>query len=236
MSKRLTLKYLPFAWSGLVLTVIVFAILGSIVRGDPCLLLKKWGISVDVFAMTMHEIGLLLGLVVTIHLLSKRGVKISDLGMKGGLKATWIAYAVAGFVVAMLLYPAIEAITRVVGIGMFWWSEERFVYSSLMDWCLVIIVAVLLAPIVEELFFRGYLLTAFLERIGSVPLAICISSLVFASIHALIGPGAMIFIFLWSLIPSYLYLRTGSLYPAILMHALNNIFAYMIIPALLQPY
>ena len=118
---------------------------------------------------------------------------------------------------------------------MFWWGEGRFVYSSLIDWCLVLVAAVVLAPVIEELFFRGYILTAFLERTNSTLLAVCLSSLVFMSIHALIGPGTMIYIFLWSLIPSYLYLRTGSLYPAILMHALNNVLAYMVIPALLQP-
>jgi len=233
MSGRLTLRYLPFAWSGLALTTLAFAALGSAVRGDPCPLIRSWGLSVDVFAMTMHEAGLALGLAATLRLLSKRGMGLSDLGMKGGFSATWAAYAVAGFAAAMLLYPAVEAATRAVGVGMFWWGEGRFAYSSLADWCLVLITAVALAPVVEELFFRGYLLTAFLERTGSAPLAVCASSLVFTSIHALIGPGAMVYIFLWSLIPSCLYLKTGSLYPAVLMHALNNVVAYLIIPALL---
>ena len=31
---------------------------------------------------------------------------------------------------------------------------------------------------------------------------------------------------------SYLYLRTSSVYPAVLMHAFNNAFAYVIIPVL----
>jgi len=233
MSKRLTLRYLPFAWSGLAFTTLAFMALGSAVRGDPRPLIESWGLSIDAFAMALHEVGLFLGLVATLRLLSKKGVRLPDLGMKRGFRTPWAAYAVAGFAAAMLLYPAVEAVTRAVGVGMFWWGEGRFAYSSVVDWCLVSVTAVVLAPVVEELFFRGYLLTAFLERTGSAPLAVCASSLVFTSIHALIGPGAMVYIFLWSLIPSYLYLRTGSLYPAVLMHALNNVAAYLIIPALL---
>ena len=233
MSRRLPLKYLPFAWSGLIFIALVFVFLGAMVRGDPRPLLKEWGVSVDVFAMTAHEIGLLFGVVITLRLLLKKGGRLSDLGVKSGFKAVWAVYAVAGFAVAILLYPVVEVVTRTVGVEMLWWSEERLVYSSPMDWCLVSITAVVLAPIVEEIFFRGYLLTAFLERTRSAPLAVFTSSLVFTSIHILIGPGVMIYIFLWSLIPSYLYLRTGSLCPAVLMHALNNVVAYVIIPALL---
>ena len=95
------------------------------------------------------------------------------------------------------------------------------------------IATILMAPVIEEPFFRGYLLTALLKKMGSAPMAVCLASLIFMSVHVLMGPGILIYVFLWSLIPSYLYLRTGSLYPAMLMHALNNIFAYVVLPALL---
>ena len=233
MPKHLSLRYLPLTWSGLAFVTLVFAFLGSIVRGDPRPLLEKWGVSIDVFAMTMHEIGLLLGMFITLQQLSARGVKMIDLGIKRVFKTVWIIYALVGFATAMLLYPVIETIMEMIGIKMLWWNEEGLTYSSLTDWCLVTISATIIAPIVEELFFRGYLLTAFLEKIRNTPLAVCMSSLVFTSIHVFIGPGMMIYIFLWSLIPSYLYLKTGSLYSSILMHALNNAFAYLILPMFL---
>jgi len=232
MMRHLTLRYLPLAWSGLAFTALVFAFLGSIVRGDPSILLKEVGISIDVFAMTTHEIGLLIGTAITLYSLSKREVGLPELGLKNGLKAVWIAYAVVGFTVAMLLYPVVEGLIRWIGAKMLWWDTEELSYSSTAEWCLMSIVAVVLAPVVEELFFRGYLLTSLLEKMRSKALAVCASSLVFTSIHAFIGPGMMVYIFLWSLIPSYLYLRTGSLYPAVLMHAFNNAFAYVIIPVL----
>jgi len=108
---------------GLALTVTVFALLGFMVRGDLRLLLEEWGVSVDAFAIALHEAGLLIGLVVTLHFLLKREVNVSNLGMKNGFEEAWIAFAVAGFLVAMLLYLAIEASARVIGIEMFWWVK-----------------------------------------------------------------------------------------------------------------
>ena len=229
--KHLTLKYLPLAWCGLALAIVVLTPLT--IEGDIHSALGAWGISFDTLAMMLHEVGLLAGTAITLRLLSRRGVRASDLGVGGTIKASWIAYAIGGFILAVFLYPAVGALAQAVGLSMFWWGDGRFEYRSPLDWCLAVIAAILMAPVIEELFFRGYLLTALLGRVGSAPTAVCLASLVFMSIHVLMGPGILIYVFLWSLIPSYLYLRTGSLYPAMLMHALNNIFAYVVLPALL---
>ena len=231
-AKRLTLRYFPLAWSGIALAIVVLAPLTAM-WGDVASVLSVYGLSFDSFAMMLHELGLLVGLAITLRFLSRRGIGMSDLGLGTGIRASWIAYAIGGFIIAIFLYPAVEAIVRAIGVGMFWWGDGRFKYLSALDWCLAVVAAVLMAPVIEEIFFRGYLLRAFLERTENAPAAICLSSLVFMSVHALMGPGILIYVFLWSLIPAYLYLRTGSLYPAMLMHALNNVFAYVVLPALL---
>jgi len=64
---------------------------------------------------------------------------------------------------------------------------------------------------------------------GIVSMAFLTSSSIFASIHVLIGPRTP-HIFLWSLIPSYLYVKISSLYPSIMMYLINNIFAYLVLP------
>lgn len=76
----------------------------------------------------------------------------------------------------------------------------------------------LLAPIVEEIIFRGIILNT-LRRFGD-SFALLISSLLFAMIHMnlLQGPNA----FLMGLVIGYFTLCSGSLWVGILIHAINN--------------
>ena len=78
---------------------------------------------------------------------------------------------------------------------------------------------VILAPIVEEFVFRGVFLTRFAAK-TSMWGGILISSLMFGVLH-LDFVGA----FLFGIIASLLYLRTGNLLLPILLHMLNNTLA-----------
>ena len=81
-----------------------------------------------------------------------------------------------------------------------------------------IFVGGLLAPIVEELVFRGMLYRAWERQWGWFPAAIA-SSLVFALVH----PAVYIAQFLGGLILVCIYRRTGSLRAAIIVHAVTNV-------------
>ena len=81
------------------------------------------------------------------------------------------------------------------------------------------LVVVLIAPFVEELVYRGVLYRAFRDRAG-VPLAIAGSAFLFAITHfepdhflALAAIGAVL---------AWVFERTGSLWPAIAVHAVYN--------------
>jgi len=89
------------------------------------------------------------------------------------------------------------------------------------------LVVVSLGPLVEELLFRGALLSALLRRMHA-GWAIAISSLLFACVH-LPDLG-----FLWYAVPNlallaaalaWLRLRSGSLWPAVVAHGVNNLLA-----------
>jgi len=84
----------------------------------------------------------------------------------------------------------------------------------------------------EEIIFRGYVLTVFLQKGCKTFIALLLSAFVFASIHYAFGPGLMLYILFWTFIPSLLYLKFKSLYPAMLMHSLNNLLVYIILPLL----
>jgi len=72
----------------------------------------------------------------------------------------------------------------------------------------------------EELLFRGYLLRAFSHR-SPAWLAVGVTAVLFGAIHmnALQGAGA----FLIGLYLGFLVVRTGSLWPAVVAHGLNNL-------------
>lgn len=82
-----------------------------------------------------------------------------------------------------------------------------------------VLALVVVAPLTEELLFRGLILRGFLKRY-SVRKAILVSALLFGLIH--MNPwqalgGGIIGVFL-----GWLYVRTGSLVPCIAAHAVNN--------------
>lgn len=100
----------------------------------------------------------------------------------------------------------------------------------------LILAAVVLAPVTEELMFRGVLLRA-LERWGK-RLALVVSSLVFSVVHVLGLDMAMLWqsavvvlppIFILGLILAWLTQRTGRLGPAIFLHSGWNLLAAFVL-------
>ena len=83
----------------------------------------------------------------------------------------------------------------------------------------------LLAPVCEELVFRGAILRALLHWTPRHWVAIAISALLFALIHA--NPAQMPHAFIIGLLLGWLYYRTDSIVPGIVYHWINNSIAYI---------
>ena len=92
-------------------------------------------------------------------------------------------------------------------------------HQSLWDRLSVILIAVVAAPLTEELIFRGCLY-GILRQIGGKFVAIAVSSLLFALIHGHAPSLAGLIILSVGL--SLLYEKTGSLWAPILLHAAFN--------------
>ncbi|MDI6817412.1 MAG: type II CAAX endopeptidase family protein [Actinomycetota bacterium] len=91
---------------------------------------------------------------------------------------------------------------------------------------IAVLMVVVLAPIVEELFFRGFLYQALRQRWGA-NVAIVASGVLFSLAHFslyLLVPIAVIGFAL-----AYLYERTDSLGPPIILHALNNLISVVVV-------
>ena len=83
----------------------------------------------------------------------------------------------------------------------------------------------ILTPIVEEVVFRGFVLDVASERYGDW-FAIFISALLFALVH--LEAISVINAFIGGLIYGYVRIRTGSLWPSIILHFLWNTHLYLI--------
>lgn len=84
---------------------------------------------------------------------------------------------------------------------------------------LVLLGLVILPPLVEETVFRGVLIERFAVK-WSLSVGIVVSAILFGILHAdPVGAGV------FGVITALLYLRTGSLWPGILIHGVNNLVA-----------
>ena len=80
--------------------------------------------------------------------------------------------------------------------------------------------AAVVAPVCEELLFRGYLLPRLIAQRGSPAVAVLLSSLLFAALHQHLG--SLLPLFAVSTACSLAYLATGSLLAPIALHAAVN--------------
>lgn len=97
-------------------------------------------------------------------------------------------------------------------------TPERWDSSRAGQYAANALVVALLGPVVEELLYRGAGLSLFL-RFG-LPAAVLITALPFALGHGLIRTIPALLLF--GVVIALLRLRTGSIYPAILVHCAFN--------------
>jgi membrane protease YdiL (CAAX protease family) len=137
---------------------------------------------------------------------------------------------------ACVVYWLADTLLPSIGIPMRWHTSgsSRIVLASTFDIVLTVVFAVVIGPAVEEIVFRGYVLTAVLQRWRSAVPAVLVAGLVFTSVHLWLGPGVVLFILVWSVLPSWLFIKYKSLYPAILFHPINNAIAYLAVPLWLK--
>ena len=100
--------------------------------------------------------------------------------------------------------------------------QELGVDESNVALVFVAILVCVLAPIAEELFFRGFCFTALRRRLGMLPAAAA-TGIIFGAIH--LGGTEVEFVvplMVFGFMLCLLYVWTKSIVPCIVLHALNN--------------
>jgi membrane protease YdiL (CAAX protease family) len=104
-------------------------------------------------------------------------------------------------------------------------EDEYLIFEHLMNNNITSFILVcIIAPLTEEVLFRGIILSGFLKNY-SVNHAIILSAVLFAIFHFTIIQLPVTFIMGCFL--GWLYVRTGSLIPSIFAHALYNFCAIL---------
>ena len=165
----------------------------------------------------MHDhliwIQLLYALLLTAHLLGWKYVKRSDFSL---------SFPHTGKVL-------LTSVVFIIGMGC--WTNylteltelpDRFAdeFRMLMNHPIGIFSIVIMAPLMEELLVRGGMQGHLMRKWKNPLWAIVVSSLIFGLIHG--NPAQSFFAFILGLVFGWVYYRTGSLLPCMLMHFINN--------------
>lgn len=92
-------------------------------------------------------------------------------------------------------------------------------------------VGAIVAPLVEEIFFRGFLFQGFRQKYGWLP-ALLLSSALFSLAH--LDPVSLIPTFILGCVLAYVYHRSNSVWPGIIFHAAINSFSLCAVYTLSQ--
>lgn len=134
-----------------------------------------------------------------------------------GAIVSGVGWGVLAWLMATLVAAAVVLLLERIGIEPEPQAAERAI--AMLDPWLVILAVVILAPVAEEIFFRGVVFNALLRE-GGRRWAFIGSSVLFAIIH--ISLVALLPIFLLGLALAWIYRRTDNLLAPIAMHATVN--------------
>jgi membrane protease YdiL (CAAX protease family) len=234
----LRIEWLPLAWLRTVMLVLtLYAILPAVSLNLHKIgsRLKLWELNVYYFIIVFWE---LVAVAILFYLLRSNKIPLNAVGLSGGLSLEGVLYTIGGVVVGGLLYPVVQTLIKSLGWDMFWrrredrdWFPRTSKYlTKKPGFISMFLIVVICIPILEEIIYRGYVLSVLLQHLDSTFIAFVLTSLIFASIHCLAGIGFMLYIFLGTFVSSFLYWRLGNIYPCILMHSANTLIGEIVIP------
>jgi membrane protease YdiL (CAAX protease family) len=134
-----------------------------------------------------------------------------------------------GFILFGLLASILATIIGVIIFSVLWegFGIELFrpkvpitiCMASRIGWLMEAFATVLIAPVLEELYFRGILFRWLASRAGLL-LGVVVSSIIFSAIHH--NDGGFFSRALSGAVLAILVVKTGSLWPSIAVHAIGN--------------
>lgn len=242
MSKKIIQKYIKIplkslgyvGWTGLAIFGGGSLLLGLAIRTLTPDVFQIWLSSTAVGSMVGYALSFTVAtLVVLLPYKAIKKLSWTQLFEKIGLKkpptlemAAWALF-VWGlfFVTSIVVVMVVQALLP--GVDM---SESQDVgFSSVAgfgDKIAAFVALVVLAPVLEEVIFRGFLYGRLRENYGVI-ISSVVTSLVFGLAHMQVNVGIVVFVL--SLFMCYLRERFDSVWPTVLLHALKNGLAFVLL-------
>ena len=131
----------------------------------------------------------------------------------------YVVYIAAALLIAALLNPEQEDVTRELGV-------DEGAFGAIAAGLLIVVAA----PLSEEIFFRAFLFAG-IRRSGGFLLGALVSSGIWGLFHYT-GPDSwpvILQLAIFGVVLAWLYERTGSIWPPIAVHAFNNAVAFAVL-------
>jgi membrane protease YdiL (CAAX protease family) len=187
------------------------------------------GLTAGTFVIAALSTDIPMLLIVYVRLIMPGAVTWSELGLKPLPLDYVLRVGLAAGLAGLVVIDIIGSLLAQVGLRPNQLEQFQFVLTEgPAAFVLLLVAAGIIAPFVEELFFRGFLFGLYRRR-QPLWLAYLGTSLLFTVLH--LEPNRMtvpqmaglsVGIFLLAMMLAWLYQHTGSLYPAMLAHAVNN--------------
>jgi membrane protease YdiL (CAAX protease family) len=209
----------------------LFAAIGIVVLNIAALLIAFWwnapimdnGAVLALFVI-IQDLVVVIGAILFSVLRYRVGV--DRLGLRRFDVATGLSLSVMLFFLSYVIRICFVFTMMLLGVQL--QPQEVLTRLDVTGWTffLTFFSAAILAPVAEEIFFRGFLYGGLRARIGPIG-AMMVSTVFFSALH--FSLDAFVPILVLGLCLAWLYERTGSLYPGMLLHAMNNAVAVIVL-------
>lgn len=157
---------------------------------------------------------------------------LRDLGFRYYSIAKTIWYTFLSLILIFLVsFVYVIILQKVFGIEAPGSKIDELVRSGNVSGNILIVVTAFVAPLCEEVYFRGFLYPAFRKSFGVV-IGIFLSSVVFAAAHLDLFSFFPIMVIGWIL--AFMYEKTKSIFPVIFLHSIYNLTLILILLGRMQ--
>ena len=150
----------------------------------------------------------------------------NEMGLRGMLTWTDILLAVVGYIVSTLVGGLLLIVAQAMIPGIDWQASQEVGFrtiSSSQDMIMAFVALAIVAPICEELIFRGWLYGKLRAKIPAFP-AILLVSLLFGLVHGQWNVGLVVFCM--SVANCLIRELTGTIYGGVVVHIIRNMIAF----------
>lgn len=209
-------------------TAFLFYLFAGVVLSLPLAALPHDATGGGILVLSVEAVAAVAGLVASLWFLNRLarnvGFFIQDIGIRGRLDLRSLRIGVLGAcaslgalaigaLVTLLLFPNSMQDTNPVA--------ELAASGGIWGAILALVRGVVIAPVAEEVFFRGVLFMGLWRRLGSFWWAAVLSSLAFAAVHPTLLGGLLPLMGV-GIVACVILRETGSLIPCAVMHAVYN--------------